>query len=239
MSQNQDGEAATEYAATTPDPGSGEAAVLTPEEKEVHTPSGGTEDNRNKPVSDRVDYDAFLQKPQTREERGGMSRAEFQRKKEELEQEQDDASTQRELENALAKIEALERKFEAQETDISRQKVQSLIDTKIKDAGINPSSFNAQYKDDLFAKQAELMKKGLNAVDALGIAADIIIPKVQSKAMVEEAERRAAGRKGASLPPTGIRPGQTTYSLAQLSGLSQADYNKVMKLKEEGKVTVV
>lgn len=111
-----------------------------------------------------------------------------------------------------------------------QNQLSQMIKDKVSAKGIDGATFNAQYKDALAAKKEELESKGLSEYDATETALGLVLGQAEKDSAVAEAEKRAEGRKSASLPPTG-----STY-VPQPDSVQQKDVTQKLTPEQLGSI---
>ncbi len=133
------------------------------------------------------------------------------------------------------------RRWSAQEKD--RESFPKLFQEVCEKTGIDTNStFSVKTRNELLATKDEILAdmKTPNHTKALKLAAALL--GLQDKKKVAAARKKALAAARTATPgnaaPT-TTPGQTVYTTEQLSNLKQEDYDRVMELKEKGKVKIV
>lgn len=214
---------------------------LTPEELGNETPDPV---NDVQPPNKELDFGELMptgkRSPDTR---AGLSRKEFtDLKKDETPPEPVQQTSDEELDSIKAEHrKILQESKQFQAADESRF-IKNMFDDAMRSKGVDAEYFNEHLKEGFTKKYSELTEKGLSKVDAGQTALDLMMAGVSKDQAVKEAEERAQGRVRAKLPPSSSRdPKQVIYKLSTITaeGFPQADYDRIMALREQGKVRVL
>jgi hypothetical protein len=239
MSEESTGVAA-EKEAVTPDADSLESTtVQTPVDEEVQTPSNDTADTAE--TVDMNDVLANTSQPiDPNDERGGLSRKQLKRK-EDKDSELDDLRSQvEELKNVLSSSADNAQFLQEAREQAERLKIEQSFHDTLSKKGVDAATFNAQYKDAFKEEQQDLLDSGLSLAKATEKALKITLASYQADTKVQDTEKRAEGRAKATIPPSSTTSTlKTVYTEKQLAKLDQADYNKVMELRDKGDVKIV
>jgi len=186
-------------------------------------------------TDEALDFDALLPKAgQTdpHNKRGGLSRREAAKLKEEEEDEPDDVTILKE------ELDAIKSQLAAQSNTTNRSQAESGFTKALEQAGVSAKEFNSQYKDDYMEEYNDFVELGLSPERAAQKALKQVLPAIKAA----DTEKRAEGRARASLPPQGKPADRTVYKendVLKLAKTNMPEYKRIMNARDKGTVTVV
>ena len=202
----------------------------------VDPPSSGDETTGS--TDEHLDFDTLLPKagqtdPNNR--RGGLSRREAARQKEEQGSEFEEDAL---LTKALEEIEELKTKVSKQDQATARKQAESSFTKALEQAGVSAKEFNSDYKQDYTEEFNDFVELGLSPERAAQKALKQVLPAVRAA----DAEKRAEGRARATLPPQGKPTSKTVYKHSEVMKIAKTDmkkYKEIMNGRDKGTIQVI
>ena len=186
-------------------------------------------------TDEHLDFDTLLPKAgQTdpHNKRGGLSRREAAKLKEEQSDEPDDISILKE------ELDAVKSQLAEQNQATIRSKAESSFMKDLEQSGLSVKEFNSKYKEEYLEEYNDFVELGLSPERAAAKARKLVLPAIKAA----DTEKRAEGRVRASLPPQGKPQGQQVYktsTLIKLAKTNKQEYQRIMKARENGTVQVI
>ena len=238
--ESQTGEATEESTAVSPDASSSEdTSVNSPDVEEVNSPSNESADT----AEETIDMNDVLSVPATKEKRGGLSRKEYKEKEKQETQsnELDELRGQvEELKGLLSSTTENAEYLQQTREQVERARMEEKFHSTLKNKGVDAATFNAEYKDAFKEEQQDLLDSGLSLEKATEKALKITLASYQADTKVKDVQKRSEGRAKATIPPTSTATtDKTVYTEAQIMKMDQADYNRIMDLRDKGEVQIV